>query len=134
MSPEAPELDLEQELDQLHPAAFGWALACCAGDRAAGEDADRPHETFHHDGSPKNRQNGVPGRDKNACRREGRQFGPTSHSSHAEPPRDGRSHTWYTGTPARMIRKASPVWSGSCHSALPSMYSVARPNSAGTTG
>src|SRR2546430_4359441 len=51
--------------------------------------------------SPKNRQNGVPGRDKNACRREGRQFGPTSHSSHAEPPRDGRSHTWYTGTPAR---------------------------------
>jgi RNA polymerase sigma-70 factor (ECF subfamily) len=35
MSPEA----LEQELDQLHPAAFGWALACCAGDRAAAEDA-----------------------------------------------------------------------------------------------
>src|SRR5256886_14287860 len=100
----------------------------------AGEDADRPHETFHHDGSPKNRQNGVPGRDKNACRREGRQFGPTSHSSHAEPPRDGRSHTWYTGTPARMIRNARPVWSGSCHSALPSMYSVARTKSAGTTG
>jgi len=39
MSPEAPQLDLEQELDQLHPAAFGWALACCAGDRAAAEDA-----------------------------------------------------------------------------------------------
>ena len=35
MSPEA----LEQELDQLHSAAFGWALACCAGDRAAAEDA-----------------------------------------------------------------------------------------------
>src|SRR5947208_17009574 len=39
MSPEAPQLDLEQELDQLHPAAFGWALACCAGDRTAAEDA-----------------------------------------------------------------------------------------------
>ena len=24
MSPEAPELDLERKLDQLHPAAFGW--------------------------------------------------------------------------------------------------------------
>jgi RNA polymerase sigma factor (sigma-70 family) len=35
MSPE----DLERELDQLHTAAFGWALACCAGDRAAAEDA-----------------------------------------------------------------------------------------------
>jgi len=35
MSPEA----LERELDHLHPAAFGWALACCAGDRAAAEDA-----------------------------------------------------------------------------------------------
>jgi len=35
MSPEA----LELELDRLHPAAFGWALACCAGDRAAAEDA-----------------------------------------------------------------------------------------------
>src|SRR5947207_11269546 len=34
MSPEA----LELELDRLHPAAFGWALACCAGDRAAAED------------------------------------------------------------------------------------------------
>src|SRR5438045_9689778 len=39
MSPEAPELDLERKLDQLHPAAFGWALACCLGDRAAAEDA-----------------------------------------------------------------------------------------------
>src|SRR5437868_14516480 len=28
-----------QELDQLHPAAFAWALACCSGDRAAAEDA-----------------------------------------------------------------------------------------------
>jgi len=37
MSAEA--LQLERELDQLHPAAFGWALACCAGDRAAAEDA-----------------------------------------------------------------------------------------------
>ena len=35
MSPEA----LEVELDRLHPAAFGWALACCTGDRAAAEDA-----------------------------------------------------------------------------------------------
>src|SRR5436309_2315710 len=35
MSPEA----LELELDRLHPAAFGWALACCMGDRAAAEDA-----------------------------------------------------------------------------------------------
>ena len=35
MSPEA----LERELDQLHAAAFGWALACCGGDRAAAEDA-----------------------------------------------------------------------------------------------
>jgi len=35
MSPEA----LERELDQLHSAAFGWALACCAGDRPAAEDA-----------------------------------------------------------------------------------------------
>ena len=35
MSPEA----LELELDRLHPRAFGWALACCAGDRAAAEDA-----------------------------------------------------------------------------------------------
>src|SRR5438477_2237800 len=37
MSAEA--LQLERELDQLHPAAFGWAMACCAGDRAAAEDA-----------------------------------------------------------------------------------------------
>src|SRR2546430_10814042 len=37
MSAEA--LQLERELDQLHPAAFGWALACCLGDRAAAEDA-----------------------------------------------------------------------------------------------
>src|SRR5256885_17149412 len=35
MSPEA----LELELDRLHPATFGWAIACCAGDRSAAEDA-----------------------------------------------------------------------------------------------
>src|SRR6266436_2740283 len=35
MSPEA----LELELDCLHGAAFGWAVACCEGDRAAAEDA-----------------------------------------------------------------------------------------------
>jgi RNA polymerase sigma-70 factor (ECF subfamily) len=35
MSPE----ELQRELECLHPAAFGWALACCAGDRAAAEDA-----------------------------------------------------------------------------------------------
>ncbi len=29
---------LERELDHVHPAAFGWALACCAGDRALAED------------------------------------------------------------------------------------------------
>jgi RNA polymerase sigma-70 factor (ECF subfamily) len=31
--------NLEQELERLHPAAFGWALACCEGDRVAAEDA-----------------------------------------------------------------------------------------------
>jgi RNA polymerase sigma factor (sigma-70 family) len=35
MSPEA----LERELEHLHPAAFGWAIACCAGDPGAAEDA-----------------------------------------------------------------------------------------------
>src|SRR3989454_123701 len=35
MSPDA----LELELERLHAAACGWALACCAGDRAAAEDA-----------------------------------------------------------------------------------------------
>jgi len=30
--------DLERELDHVHTAAFGWALACCAGDRAEAED------------------------------------------------------------------------------------------------
>jgi RNA polymerase sigma-70 factor (ECF subfamily) len=35
MSPET----LKRELECLHPAAFGWALACCTGDRAAAEDA-----------------------------------------------------------------------------------------------
>ena len=32
-------VDLEQELERLHPAAFGWALSCCGGDRVAAEDA-----------------------------------------------------------------------------------------------
>jgi len=35
MSPET----LELELACLHAAAFGWAIACCACDRAAAEDA-----------------------------------------------------------------------------------------------
>lgn len=30
--------DLERELDHVHTAAFGWALVCCAGDRAEAED------------------------------------------------------------------------------------------------
>lgn len=30
---------LEQELERVHARAFGWALACCSGDRAAAEDA-----------------------------------------------------------------------------------------------
>lgn len=30
--------DLERELDRVHTAAFGWALACCAGDRVEAED------------------------------------------------------------------------------------------------
>ena len=35
MSPE----ELKRELECLHPAAFGWALACCGGDRTQAEDA-----------------------------------------------------------------------------------------------
>lgn len=31
--------DLERELARVHAAAFGWALACCAGDRSQAEDA-----------------------------------------------------------------------------------------------
>ena len=34
MSPE----DLAAQLEQLHAAAFGWALSCCGWDRAAAED------------------------------------------------------------------------------------------------
>lgn len=34
-----PRPDLERELERVHPAAFGWALSCCAGDRSAAEDA-----------------------------------------------------------------------------------------------
>src|SRR4029077_6001062 len=37
MSP-TPEA-LEVELERLHPAAFGWALACSGGDRSAAEYA-----------------------------------------------------------------------------------------------
>jgi RNA polymerase sigma-70 factor, ECF subfamily len=35
MLPEA----LQLELDRLHAPAYGWALACCRGDRPAAEDA-----------------------------------------------------------------------------------------------
>jgi RNA polymerase sigma factor (sigma-70 family) len=35
MSPEA----MRRELECLHPATFGWALACCGGDRTRAEDA-----------------------------------------------------------------------------------------------
>src|SRR5205809_7396154 len=35
MSPD----DLAAQLEQLHAAAFGWALSCCAWDRPAAEDA-----------------------------------------------------------------------------------------------
>jgi len=37
MSP--PPEALEVELERLHPAAFGWAVACCGSDREAAEDA-----------------------------------------------------------------------------------------------
>jgi len=30
--------DLKREIGDVHPAAFGWALVCCAGDRALAED------------------------------------------------------------------------------------------------
>jgi RNA polymerase sigma-70 factor (ECF subfamily) len=30
--------DLERELEQIHTAAFGWALACCLGHRSDAED------------------------------------------------------------------------------------------------
>ncbi len=33
-----PPPDLERELDRTHAAAFGWALACCGGDRVLAED------------------------------------------------------------------------------------------------
>src|SRR5438093_2566851 len=38
----------ELELDRLHPAAFGWAIACCAGDRAAAEDARAAGRSEEH--------------------------------------------------------------------------------------
>lgn len=31
-------VDLTAELEQLHAAAFGWALSCCGWDRSAAED------------------------------------------------------------------------------------------------
>jgi len=31
-------LDWERELEQLHPASFRWALACCSGDREEARD------------------------------------------------------------------------------------------------
>jgi len=33
-----PPADLTAELEQLHAAAFGWALSCCGWDRSAAED------------------------------------------------------------------------------------------------
>lgn len=30
--------ELEQDLASFHPASYGWALACCRGDRDAAED------------------------------------------------------------------------------------------------
>jgi RNA polymerase sigma-70 factor (ECF subfamily) len=30
--------DLEQQLEELHPASFGWALGCCGRDRTEAED------------------------------------------------------------------------------------------------
>ena len=37
--PDLPPDELAKELERLHLAAFGWALHCCSGDRAAAEDA-----------------------------------------------------------------------------------------------
>src|SRR5207244_1962893 len=31
-------VDQTTELEELHAAAFGWALSCCSSDRAAAED------------------------------------------------------------------------------------------------
>jgi RNA polymerase sigma factor (sigma-70 family) len=33
-----PPTDLTAELEQLHAAAFGWAMSCCGWDRTAAED------------------------------------------------------------------------------------------------
>ena len=30
--------DIEREIERIHPAAFGWALACCCRDRCEAED------------------------------------------------------------------------------------------------
>jgi len=32
-------MDLESELEELHPASFAWSLACCAGHRQQAEEA-----------------------------------------------------------------------------------------------
>lgn len=32
------ERDIADQLETLHPDAFGWALHCCGGDQARGED------------------------------------------------------------------------------------------------
>jgi len=32
------ERSLEQRLEELHPAGFGWAVQCCGGDRQEAED------------------------------------------------------------------------------------------------
>lgn len=37
-SPASAVAALEVELERVHAAAFGWALACCGGDRAFAED------------------------------------------------------------------------------------------------
>ena len=37
--PDLPPDDVAKALERLHVAAFGWALHCCDGDRAAAEDA-----------------------------------------------------------------------------------------------
>ena len=39
ISMEMSRVDLAQQLEQLHLAAYGWALSCCEGNRAAAEDA-----------------------------------------------------------------------------------------------
>jgi RNA polymerase sigma factor (sigma-70 family) len=33
-----PRAQLERQLEELHPASYGWALGCCGFDRAEAED------------------------------------------------------------------------------------------------